>query len=319
MEQQHIQKTKKQILHEKITKYRHNFRNIFQRKKKKDTAEIIETKNDPAEMIETKKDCAEIIGTKIDAWKWFADFLRKEYKLDTKIINEADKNGKKGDFVFLFDKVIIINTPNSDFSILVTNKRNCNRRYISITYCIGEHIITHESMLEYYITSGSYEKGCNYKTTKNDEAFNNIFGINDFVNCYVANKIIKYIHYCLEPMIFCRYIHNLGFIIMERNDLLNLLPSTSKHEIQELVVFHRACYLDNINFSNLLLSKHDYVSCLDKYNECLKKCNKIPHLCYDYKICFEALYNTFIKITFPIKPIRDIVINYLVFSNNKRF
>jgi hypothetical protein len=300
MEQLQIQKTKKQLWHGKITKVSHNFRNIFQRKKEKQSAKITETK--------------------IDAWEWFAEFLRTEYKFNTKIIRGTD-GAKKRNFIFMFDKAIIINTPNSDFSILITNK-GYKDRYISMTYCIGEHIITQETMLMYQLTNKSYTKN-DHKPTKYDEEFNNVFGINDFVNCYVANKIIKRIHDCLDPNIFCKYIHNLGILAMEKNNFSDLL--SFKHEKQKKTCDCVSC-MEDINFSDLSLSNHDerkqcsdYVSCLHNFNEYLKECKEVPYICYNYKICFEALYSTFIKNTFLIKPIRDIVINYLVYSDHTHF
>jgi hypothetical protein len=270
MNQQFNQKTKSQKRHERRTIRRRNHQD------KTINSEI------------TKVICPPKIHEKINAWEWFANFLCDEYKFEAAVMDDIETKFLSKALYPRIENAIIVKTPYPGFSILITNI--WQEHYIIMKYCnkkdtIGLYKIwiydTHNNILPKQIYSG----------TKRDDIFDSIFGIDNFVNCSVAQKIIEHIHHSLKPINFCKFVHSLGadlILIEKAENYKDVLP----------VIASRNC--------------PNYTCYLEKYNELLKSNKECSKRHYEYKLAFEALYQVVLRNILWINSIRNIVISYFI-------
>jgi hypothetical protein len=221
----------------------------------------------------------------IDPWEWFANFLCINYKFDAKVIFDT-KNSSEHSY---FGKAILVKTFFPEFSIMITNKQYLYGYYITMHYYFKKNNNTIGTACWTYDTFGEDRVG--YETTETDKIMNSIFEMDNFGNCFIANKIIERIYHDLELSTFCQFIHRIGNMMIMGNKLASSFP---QHEEDQ-----GTC--------------NQNVVCFNKYNELLKECKRTPYMCYDFKLlynAFEEMRNVLLENIPLIKEIRNVVIDY---------
>jgi hypothetical protein len=256
--------------------------------------------------------------SRYDAWNYFAEILRSEYNFDVTISFQ----GKHSTNQTSIKKVIVVKTPYNGFTIQIENESN---NTVKIYYCYNNEAIIYRHYLcfyskssrelndgrdneqiETYVTNDFIE--CTKKYSNDyDEIFNDIFGPNDFIDRYIANKIINRIHFNMSMKGFLNFMTLCGFEMIQE--------ICSDKEIKKLCSKRRGNvddYCDHLSMYNDVLKIHERLNEYSEKMEIYEYDEKLHGICCAYKNCRDILCDIAIGANVLIKSIRLLIMNYIV-------
>jgi hypothetical protein len=315
-------------------------------------------------VIEIQENKNDTIGQNYDVWDYFAEFLRNEYKFNVIVTvceeyvkRDLIKYSKKdipnnGEYecaesdinyntIIKFKKVLIVKALHDNFSIRI---ENVSKNMIKMYYCyhnealvlkydlmfcskIINEIINQNEIVKHVLYGSNDFIDDDTLYIQDDKIINELFSENDLIDEFVANKIIKHLHFYLSVKGFFRFVVICGYEMTQQiyyDERMEELCSDKTNDNFYSKTLFSALYCE------LRESNDDHEYYLQMYNGILEtylyknkfieelslaayEHNEILHCyCSAYIQCRDILYEIITGDTILPKSLRILVIDYLI-------